>query len=174
MKHAQVMIGTVAVLLLAVGVATAPAQPQLSGTWVLDRAQSQLPSHEGQNKPSPDAQAPPPEVKLRVEQQGNAVKVTRTMTMGTRERSMTDTYVADGSDQTHRGYRGGNVVTRAAFEGDRLVVTVMQTRKSDQGERTMSQHSTWSVSPDGRLLTIDTTMQTPSGDRAMKTLYVRS
>ena len=38
MKHAQVMIGTVAALLLAVGVATAPAQPQLSGTWVLDRA----------------------------------------------------------------------------------------------------------------------------------------
>ena len=81
MKHAQVMIGTVAALLLAVGVATAPAQPQLSGTWVLDRAQSQLPSHEGQNKPSPDAQAPPPEVKLRVEQQGTAVKVTINATL---------------------------------------------------------------------------------------------
>jgi hypothetical protein len=65
-------------------------------------------------------------------------------------------------------------VTRAAFEGDHLVVTVTQTRKGDQGDRTMSQHSTWSVSPDGRLLTIDTTMQTPNGDRAMKTVYVRS
>jgi len=174
MKHAQLMIGTVAALLLAGGVATAPAQPQLSGTWVLDRAQSQFPSHEGQNKPVPDAQTPPPEVKLRVDQQGDAVKVTRTMTMGTRERSMTDTYLADGSEQTRRGYRGSNVVTRAAFEGDHLVVTVTQTRKSDQGERTMSQHSTWSVSPDGRLLTIDTTMQTPHGERAMKTVYVRS
>src|SRR2546427_1360738 len=150
MKHAQVMIGTVAALLLAVGVATAPAQPQLSGTWVLDRAQSQLPSHEGQNKPSPDAQATPPEVKLRVEQQGNSVWVTRTMTMGSRERSLTDTYVADGSDQTHRGYRG-NVVTRAAFDGDRMVVTVTQTKKGDQGDHTMSQQSIWALSPDGRL-----------------------
>lgn len=172
MKRAQLMIGTAAALLLAVGVAAAPAQPQLSGTWVLDRAQSQFPSHEGRGHGGPDAQAPPPEVKLRIEQQGNAVKVTRTMTMGTRERSMTDTYVADGSDQAHRGYRG-NVVTRAAFEGDRLVVTVTQTRKGDQGDKTMSQHSTWSLSPDGRTLTIDTTMQSPSGERAMKTVYVR-
>jgi len=173
MKRAQLMIGTVAALLLAVGVGTAPAQPQFSGTWVLDRGQSQFPSHEGRGQGSPDAQAPPPEVKLRVEQQGNAVKVTRTMTMGPRERSMTDTYITDGSDQTHRGYRG-NVVTRAAFEGDRLVVTVTQTRKGDQGERTSSQHSTWSLSSDGRILTIDTTMQSPTGERVMKTVYVRS
>ena len=173
MNRVKLMFGTLAALVLAVGVVTAPAEPQFSGAWVLDRTQSQFPSHEGRGG-ADHSQVPPPEVKLKVEQQGTAVKVTRTMTMGTRERSLTDTYVADGSDQTHRGYRGGNVVTRAAFEGDRMVVTVTQTKKSEQGEKTMAQQSIWSVSPDGRTLTIDTTVQSPRGDRAMKTVYVRS
>jgi len=32
----------------------------------------------------------------------------------------------------------------------------------------------WTLSPDGRVLTIDTTMHGPRGDRAMKTVYQRS
>ena len=86
---------------------------------------------------------------------------------------MTDTYIADGTDQTHRGYRG-NVVTRATFEGDQLVMTQTHAKKGDQGEPAMSRQSVWTLSPDGRVLTIDTTMHTPHGDRAMKTVYVRS
>jgi hypothetical protein len=93
--------------------------------------------------------------------------------MGTRERSETNTYVADGTDQTHRGYRG-ETLTRAAFEGDRLVLTRVHTMKSEAGDRTMSRQSVWTLSPDGRVLTIDTTMHSPRGDRAMKTVYQRS
>jgi len=75
-----------------------------------------------------------------VAQQGNTLKVTRTMTTGTREHSMTDTLVADGTDQSHQGYRG-NVVTRAAFEGDRLVVTPDPHEEGRSGDRTMSRQS---------------------------------
>ena len=173
MKRLQRTIGTMTLLLLAVGVVAAQAEPQFAGDWVLDRSPSQFPTHEGRCPDGSNAERQRPDVKLVVQQQGNTLKVTRTMTMGTQERSMTDTIVADGTDQAHQGYRG-NVVTRAAFEGDRLVVTRTYTRKSDQGDRTRSRQSTWTLSPDGRILTIDTTMHGPNGDHAMKTVYVRS
>ncbi len=173
MRRLQRRIGTMTLLLLGVGVVAAQAEPQFAGSWVLDRSQSQFPTHEGRDQDRRDDQAQPPEVKLVVEQHGTMLKVSRTMTRGTRERSMTDTLVADGSDQTHQGYRG-NAVTRAAFEGDRLVVTQTHVKKGEQGDRTMSRQSIWTLSPDGRVLTIDTTMHSPRGDRAMKTVYVRS
>ena len=171
MKRLQRTIITMTLLLLGLGVVAAQAEPQFSGAWVLDRAQSQLPMHKRHK--GPDAQAQPSVIKLTVEQQGTMLKVTRTMTRGTHERSTTDTLVADGTDQSRRGYRG-EVVTRAAFEGDRLVVTETRVKKSEQGDRTSSRQSIWTLSPDGQVLTIDTTMQSPRGDRAMKTVYQRS
>lgn len=180
MRRLQRTIGTMAVLLLGLGVAAAQAEPQFTGSWVLDRAQSQFPKHERQGQAhgqtAPDAQTQPqqpPQVTLTVAQQGNTLKVTRTIARGTRSHSMTDVIVADGSDQVQQGYRG-NAVTRSVFEGDRLVVTHTHTKKTDQGEQTMSRQSVWTLSPDGRVLTIDTTMHSPRGDRAMKTVYQRS
>jgi hypothetical protein len=176
MRRLQRTIGTMAVLLLGLGVAAAQAEPQFTGSWVLDPSQSQFPKHERQGQTAPDAQAQPqqpPQVTLTVAQQGNTLKVTRTFARGTRSHSMTDMIVADGSDQVQQGYRG-NVVTRSTFDGDRLVVTHTRTKKTDQGEQTMSRQSVWTLSPDGRVLTIDTTMHSPRGDRAMKTVYQRS
>jgi len=167
-------IATLAVLLLGLGPVASQAEPQFTGSYTLDRAQSQFPKHEGRSQADPQAQpAQRPDVKLVVEQHGATLKVTRMIVMGTRERSETNTYVADGTDQTHRGYRG-ETVTRAAFDGDRLVLTRTHTMKSDAGDRTMTRQSVWTLSPDGRTLMIDTTMQGPHGDRAMKTVYVRS
>ncbi len=126
MRRLQRTIGTMAVLLLGLGVAAAQAEPQFTGSWVLDRSQSQFPKHERQGQTAPDAQAQPqqpqqpPQVTLTVAQQGNTLKVTRTFARGTRSHSMTDMIVADGSDQVQQGYRG-NVVTRSTFDGDRLV-----------------------------------------------------
>src|SRR6266481_6073448 len=110
MRRLQRTIGTMALLLLGIGVAAAQAEPQFGGSWVLDRSQSQFPSHEGRAQQAPDAQHQPPQVTLLVAQQGNTLKVTRTFAMGTRQHATTDTIVADGSDQIHQGYRG-NAVT---------------------------------------------------------------
>lgn len=179
MRHLPRMIVTTALLLLGVGVTAAQAQPQFAGSWVLDRSQSQFPAH-ARRGPAPDAQQQqpsvqhqPPQVTLVVAQQGDTLKITRTVAMGTRQHSMTDTIVADGSDQVQQGYRG-NVVVRSAFEVDRLVITQTRTKKTDQGDQTMSRQSIWTLSPDGKVLTIDTTMHGPRGDRAMKTVYQRS
>jgi hypothetical protein len=177
MKRLQRTIGMMAVLLLGLGVAAAQAEPQFGGNWVLDRSQSQFPPHRGHGQNTPDAQQPPvhqpPQVTLAVDQQGTTLKVTRTIATGTRSHSMTDTIVADGTDRVRQGYHG-NVVTSSAFDGDRLVVTTTRTKKTDQGEHTMSRQSVWTLSPDGQVLTIETTMHGPRGDRAMKTVYQKS
>jgi hypothetical protein len=191
MKRLQRTIGMMALLLLGVGVAAvqAQAQPQFSGNWVLDRSQSQFPAHRGHSQNAPDSQQPPtqqpptqqsqaqrqpPQITLVVAQQGNTLKVTRTFAMGTRSNSSTDTIVADGTDQVQPGYHGSSVVTRSTFQGDQLIVTHTRTKKTDQGDQTMSRQSVWTLSPDGHVLTIETTMHSPRGDRAMKTVYQRS
>src|SRR5262252_5536851 len=183
MKRLKHTIATTALLLLGIGVAAAQAQPQFTGNWVLDRSQSQFPAHERHAQPAPDAQqapgaqqpsVPQPPITLAVVQQGNTLKVTRTFAKGTRSHAMTDTIVADGTDQVQQGYHGANVVTRSTFEGDRLIVTHTRTKKTDQGEQTMTRQSVWTLSPDGHVLTIETTMHGPRGDHAMKTVYQRS
>src|SRR5207249_1961822 len=78
---------------------------------------------------------------------------------------------ADGA-----GPRGSTTVTRATLGGDRLVTTSTTTRPGkDGGEaKTFSRESTWTLSPDGRTLTIDTVMHTPRGDKTMRTVYLKS
>lgn len=173
MRGIQLMVGVMAALLLVIGVVASPAQPQFTGTWALDPAQSRFPTHEGKGHRAPDPQAQPPSVTLVVEQQGNVLKARRTVAKGNRERSMAETYVTDGTDQAQPGHRG-SVVTRAVFDGDRLVVTKTHTRKGEQGDTTMSRESIWTLSPDGQVLTIDTTLQTPRGTRSIKSVYLRS
>jgi hypothetical protein len=178
MKRLQRTIATAALLLLGIGVAAAQAEPHFAGSWVLDRSQSQFPMHEGRGHRAPDAEGQPaqppqpPQITLQVDQQGNTLRVTRTVVMGTRQHSTTDTIVADGADQVRRGYRG-DVVKRSTLESDRLVVTQTRTKKTEQGEQTMSRQSVWTLSPDGKILTIDTTMQGPRGERTMKSVYQR-
>lgn len=177
MTRTQRTLGFIVALLVAGLVATVQAQPQFTGTWVLDRAQSQLPSRGHHGHGDAGAQATPPEVKLIVEQQGNTLKATRTMVRGTRERSMSETYVLDGSEHSETMPRGGTSVTKATLGGDRLVIEKTHTRPakdSGQAPRTFSRESVWTVSPDGRTLTIDTTMRSARGDRTMKTVFTRS
>jgi hypothetical protein len=175
MKLAHRTLGSMVVLLLALVVTTAQAQPQFTGTWVLDRAQSQLPSHGGHG--AADPQAPPAEVKLIVEQQGNTLKATSSMARGPRERSRSETYVVDGTERTEQTRHGGSSVTKATLGGDRLTINKSHTKPAkDQGQpaHTFSRESVWTLSPDGRTLTIDTTMQSARGARTMKTVYARS
>jgi hypothetical protein len=168
-----------AVLVLAVGALSAQAQPQFGGTWTLDPSQSQFPAHEGRHaQKAPDGaqtQKQPPVMKLVVEQNGNNFKVTRSMARDNRERSYSQAFVADGTERSEQGHRGGTTTTKATLGGDRLVTSSITTMPAkDGGEaKTFSRESTWTVSPDGRTLTIDTVMHTPRGDRTMKTVYLK-
>jgi hypothetical protein len=164
-----------AVLLMAVPLAQ--AQANFAGTWVLDRSQSQLPRFHrgGAPEASPAQPAPPPDVTLTVDQSGDALKATRTVKRGNREHAISETYVLDGSEQTFTGHRNRTVVTRAAFDGPRLVITSSSTKPSRSGgEVQRSRESVWTLSPDGRTLTIQTTMHGRRGDRTFTGVYQRA
>lgn len=165
--------------------ATVYAAPNLAGTWVLDPSLSEFHKQQADGaKEGPDGARPRghrrggaqtegdrPEIKLTVEQSGNALKVTRTVTRGTKERASSETYTVDGTEQTQKGPREGSVVTKALYDGDRLVLNQSHTMTTKKGEMHMSRASVWTVSPDGKMLTVDTTMQGPRGERQMKTVY---
>jgi hypothetical protein len=181
MKGAKRTLGLVtALLVLAAGAVVAQAQPQFSGTWTLDRSQSQFPAHEGRGghggSTGTQPQQQPPVVKLTVEQTGSNFKVTRSMARGDRERSYSQSFVADGSERTEQGRHGGTTVSKATLGGDRLVTSSTTTMPGKDGgaAKTFSRESTWTVSPDGKTLTVDTVMHTPRGDRNMKTVYLKS
>lgn len=169
MRHARRMLGPLVAMLFVVSAVAAQTPPEFAGTWKLDPAQSRFPAHA---RKGAEAAAPRPDVTLVVERQGNVLKATRTVARGDRAHSITETYVADGADRTHAGRRGA-VVSRAVFDGDRLVVTGTHARKGEQGDRTMSRRSVWTLSPDGAVLTIETTRETPRGDRGMTSVYLR-
>ncbi len=169
MTRALRTIGVTLAMLLALGVLTTQAQTQFGGTWVLDATQSQLPKHRGRGH---EALGTPPEIRLLVDQQATTLRATRTMTRGNVERSMSVTYATDGSEVAFQGRRGTSV-TRALFDGARLVVTTTHARPGDHGDRTSTRESIWTLSPDGRTLTIDTTFQSPRGTRTFKTVYLR-
>jgi hypothetical protein len=177
MTHVKRTIGLVtAVLVLAVTGLAAQAQPQFGGTWTLDRSQSQFPARGDHNAPSGAQSQTPPVVKLLVEQNGSSFKVTRSMARDDRERTYTQTFVADGSEKTRQGHHGSSTVSKATLGGDRLVTTSTTTMAAKDGgdAKSFSRESTWTVSPDGRTLTIDTVMHGPRGDKTMKTVYLKS
>ena len=147
------------------------AQANFAGTWVLDRSQSQLAA------PQPGAgPAQPSDVKLTVQQDGDVVKVTRTVTVRNTERSISESYTTDGSPHTFTGRRNSTVVTKAAWDGPRLVLSSTRTRpsRSGGGDVQVSRESVLSLSPDGRTLTIQTTMHRPRGDRTLTSVYQRT
>jgi dipeptidyl aminopeptidase/acylaminoacyl peptidase len=160
--------------MLVVAAAAAHAAPNLTGTWVLDRSQSELanPDAEG-GKSRRHGAAGRGDAKLTVAQDGHTLTVTRIMARDGKERKFTETYTLDGTEHATKSRRG-DVVTKALYEGDRLVVNTSYTMTTKDGERQMSRSSVWTVSPDGQTLTIETTMQTSRGERQMKTVYQKA
>lgn len=183
MRHPIRMLALSALAVVAT-VAVAHAQPNFSGTWTLDQAQSTFrpalgadesgrPGH-GDRAKGAQGERPRPQVMLQVEQSGNSLKATRTFDHHGKQRTMSESYTTDGKESTKTGRRG-TVMTRAAWDGDKLVVSSKHQAKDKQGQPVeLNRESVWSLSPDGKTLTVETTMQTPRGERAMKSVYLKS
>ena len=175
MKMKSVISAALGAVVLVASVA-AHAAPNLAGTWVLDRSQSEMhkpDAAEGKGRHGPREGASRGEAKLTVAQDGNTLKVTRSRARDGKERTFTETYTLDGTERTSKG-RHGATVTKALYDGNRLLVNTSHTMTTKEGERQMSRASVWTVSPDGQTLTIETTMQGPRGERQMKTVYQKA
>ncbi len=144
----------VVVMALAVaGLSFGQAKPNFSGTWALDTAKSdQMGGRQGGGGGAP---AP-----MTVKQ--TATELTQEMTRG--GNTMTTVYKLDGTESINKTQRGESK-SIAKFDGAKLVIKTVAEGPNGSMEAT----ATWSLSEDGKELTI--VRSTQRGD--MKQVYTK-
>jgi hypothetical protein len=129
----------VAVMALAVaGVAFAQAKPDFSGTWTLDAAKSDQMGGGGMGRG--------PGGPMTITQTANELVIERTMG----DQAVKQTYKLDGSESVNAGPMGGESKSKAAFDGNKLVIKTVR----DTPNGTMETTATYSLSADGKEMTV--------------------
>ncbi len=130
------------------------AAPNFSGSWMLNVSKSQY------------GQFPAPEVMLRtVTMQGTELKMS-TYQKGAQGEVTTElTYTTDGKPSVN----GANTGT-AAWYGETLVI---ESSREAQGAK-LSQRDSWTISPDGKTLTVDTHIKLPNGEFNVKQVFEKT
>ncbi len=140
------------------GSAFALGNPDFSGTWTLDMAKSDM----GQARPS--AMAGARKVTIVIKQTPAVLATTRKAG----ERSETAIEKLDGSESINKSPSGQDIRSTNHWEGSTLVTkSVMSTT----GQGTVESTFVRSLSADGKVMTIDTTMKTPNGINKKRLIY---
>lgn len=170
----QRVIRLILALSLAVAgtaMASTTGHTNFSGTWLLDKSKSDLSALSGMGEDA--AQAQNATVTMVVTQQGTTLQVTRTLKTDTEEKTQTQTYRTDGTETTNTGPRGGAIVSRMSWEGDRLVIVSTRTMTILWKDVSVQGRTVWSLSPDGNTLQIDSHIRSPRGDQHFKGVFER-
>jgi hypothetical protein len=157
--------------LVIVGVILASAQSTVnfSGTWLLDKSKSdvaQLFSAAEQGANAHNAS-----MLMVVEQQGTTIKVMRTLKSDGDEKQETHIYKTDGTETTNTGLRGDTVLTKALWEGQNLVFVSTRKLRRWGKEFSVNSRAVWSLSPDGKTLTIEAEVHSPRGDQRVHAVF---
>lgn len=155
-----IALAAVAAALPAVAQAQAP---NLSGTWTLDAAKSDL---------GPMVQmmgGETPKIVMVIDHKEPSVGMKTTTTTPRGDRTSEQSLTTDGKEVTSTGPRGGTATTSAKWDGKNLVITSKRTMA--QGELTQVQ--TLILSADGKTLTIDGKAQTPMGEITTTQVFVK-
>jgi hypothetical protein len=134
-------------------VAVAVAAPDFSGTWVFDRAKSDVPQASG-GKP-----VQVQDVTMIIKQSENDLVITTQRQEGSDEAK----YTLDGREIKNRGPKGRDTVSKATVQGDNLVIET--TMVIDSGPATTK--AVYSLSDGGKVLTVANTR----GDNTSKQVF---
>jgi hypothetical protein len=146
LNHALVLTG-----LLALPLAAAP---NLSGNWMLNLAKSQY------------GQFPAPEVMLRTIQHKDPALSRSTDQKGAQGEVTTELkYSTDGQPVVNGENKGA-----AHWDNDKLVI---ETARDYQGAK-LSQREEWTLSADGKTLTIATHVKLPNGEFDVKQVFEKT
>lgn len=142
----------VALLALAFGLLQAQAKPNFSGTWKLNTAKSDFGA-----MPAPDSRTDTithedPDLKDTFTQAGQMGEVTAEMK-----------YSTDGKETTN-SVRGNEIKSTAKWEGDELAIA----GKASLNGADVTLSDRWSLSADGKTLTIQRHVNSPMGDTDQK------
>jgi len=148
-KTAQII--TVPLLMLAWGLAPGPAEPQpnLSGTWALDKTRSVVQAGDG----STDQMLARSDLVLVIDHQGTTLKVERRVKIMSLERSNTSVYYTDGREVSNPNMRGKPIISRANWERDALVIENRATVGSNGKKLLREWKEVFHLSALGKLLT---------------------
>jgi len=137
--------------LLAVPLAAAP---NLSGNWILNLAKSQY------------GQFPAPEIMMRQIQHTDPALSMSTYQKGAQGEVTTELkYTTDGKPAVNGENKGS-----AHWDNDKLVI---ETSRDYQGTK-LTQHEEWTLSTDGKTLTISTHVKLPNGEFDVRQVFEKA
>jgi hypothetical protein len=150
----KLLIGIVAVMVIAFGVGNVAAQSDFSGVWTLDASKS--------------ANVPPGLIQtMTVTQNGDRVEVETKSKVGEgQERVGKDAYVLDGKETDFtmgRGAKNAKRVSKRTDDGNVFVVTEEAVLNAPDGsEAAFRGIRRWILSADGKTLTIEMVAENPN------------
>ena len=135
--------------------AFALGKPDFSGTWTLDTAKSDM----GHGRSAPAAA----KVTIVIKQTPAFLATTRN---GGKDPE-TATHKLDGSESINKSPSGQDIRSTNRWEGATLVTKSVMSTEQGTAESTFVR----SLSADGKVMTIETTMKTPNGVSKKKLIY---
>ena len=148
----------VALLTLAISAISQDKQPDFSGKWKLDTAKSDF------------GTLPPTESQTSViEHKDPKLKITSTTKSAQGERTAESNYTTDGKESTNtQGPR--EIKTVAKWDGKKIVMA----SKFDMQGSEIELNDIYSLSEDGKGMTIDRTFKSPMGEGTQKLIFTKS
>jgi hypothetical protein len=171
-RHILMVLGLLCFGLLVVTIAA----PNIGGSWVRDNAKSDpVPDPIMLNRPTTPQGGGGArggaggrgnsEAVMTVQQEGNALVVTS-------PQGSVSKYTLDGKPYTTATETGiEKAVITANWQGDTLVIGTTQPYGGMPGNVTLQMKEVWSLSPDGKVLTITTTRTIPAVEKTYKQVY---
>jgi hypothetical protein len=150
----------------ALNQAVASAKVDFGGTWALDKANSEgLP--------------PGMDQLMTIAQTGDKLSVETKLITEQGEQVVPDSYILDGKEVefTPKGLGGqsGKGMRTAKWGADRNTIEVSENATFDTPEGAVTFQTTrkWMLSPDGKTLKIDMTVDGPNGKQLLKRTFIR-
>jgi hypothetical protein len=137
------------------------AKPNFSGVWNLDKDKSDMSGGPGGG---PRMVSP----SMTIEHKDPQLIIKRKFEFQGEERTQEMKYTTDGKPNTNEGFRGRTVKSKTSWDGDKLVTEA--TRETPQG--TFETKETYSLSDDGKSLTIEMTRAGATGP-SRKSVYTK-
>lgn len=170
MRSKFAAVGVVLAAFVLVATVAAAAKTNLSGTWVLDASKS-----EGVGGPQG---GPAAEETMTIKQDGDKLTVERKIKGQQGERVQNDTYTADGKEtdftmQMRGNEAKGKRTSKWSADGIMLEVNDKVSFDTPNGAMATEAHNKWSLSADGKTLTVEGTRTSPRGEQKSKRVYTK-
>ena len=151
------MLRRILLLTIPVAMLCAADKPDYSGHWVIDLAKSDF------------GMMPPPEKMERDIDHKDPQMQIKSMQKSERGEFTTDSkYTTDGKEATIQ-VRGRDAKVIAKWVAGKLEVM----SKSEFNGMEFTQNETWTLSSDGKTLTIDNVIKAPQGEFAVKSIFTK-